>query len=138
MRHISKKFRPDFRNFPLPLVIQIRYFEIIPQLDPADANGTGYPEEGDDQHEVNCVCPPGFPRGWEYPDFQRGALFIPNLITIGGHYRERVTTRRQVGIGSLAVISGINPILIKPGQLVSVLRSEEHTSELQSRENLVC
>src|SRR5690606_41284515 len=50
---------------------------------------------------------------------------LPNLA--GGHYTLQVEE-----------ISLKCPSVAVPVQVLDVLRSEEHTSELQSRENLVC
>src|SRR5690606_41726872 len=44
--------------------------------------------------------------------------------------------RRQVG--RVRPLVGGRPVLARLGVLQPTLRSEEHTSELQSRENLVC
>src|SRR5690606_39401852 len=43
-----------------------------------------------------------------------------------------------VGLGIVNLLHLFNPQIIVVGGGVSNLRSEEHTSELQSRENLVC
>src|SRR5207302_2739941 len=52
---------------------------------------------------------------------------VANLASIASAFRR---------LGATVVVTGDEPatVLLKPGQE----RSEEHTSELQSRENLVC
>src|SRR5690606_1703206 len=54
-------------------------------------------------------------------------------------YRKVPTINDDLGEGSLSVEPWVEQIFIKrPEILRDSLRSEEHTSELQSRENLVC
>src|SRR5207302_11452036 len=73
-----------------------------------------------------------------YQDFLGGC--IPDLQAIDGTYFEATT---EIPVRSLVVINAVAPDgspRLSQGKLTSDdgLRSEEHTSELQSRENLVC
>src|SRR3712207_7860845 len=46
--------------------------------------------------------------------------------------------RREINIARLAQITKANDVLVVPGKVLGTGRSEEHTSELQSRQYLVC
>src|SRR5690606_40705329 len=79
--------------------------------------------------QEDCIVLPG---GFSYGDYLRcGALarFSPMM--------EQVIRFAQEGGKVLGVCNGFQ-ILCEAGLLPGVLRSEEHTSELQSRENIVC
>jgi len=52
---------------------------------------------------------------------QRGPLFIPDAIVIGGFDAQGVFPTGQVGIASDTVRSGVNPILIQPFQHIGIL-----------------
>src|SRR6266511_2337133 len=68
------------------------------------------------------------------------ATFISNLGHVsGGHYNPAVTIAVWVGGKIESLRAGVYVLAQLAGAAAGAgLRSEEHTSELQSRENLVC
>src|SRR5256886_12888665 len=68
----------------------------------------------------------------------RSTLF-PYTTLFRSMYRERLWTMRQyVGFGTPTETNGRFKYLMAHGQDALNVRSEEHTSELQSQSNLVC
>src|SRR5690606_40538381 len=74
---------------------------------------------------------------WLKKKVEMGAEFIVTQMFFNVEkYKEFVNTCREHDI-HVPIIPGLKPLTTKK-QLITLPRSEEHTSELQSRENLVC
>src|SRR5207302_11218819 len=59
----------------------------------------------------------------------------PTALVTVGPYR---WTRNPIALSHAAALFGLSLLLGSVSAVAIVVRSEEHTSELQSRENLVC
>src|SRR5690606_40744469 len=64
-----------------------------------------------------------------------GYQFVEFAGFYGASVREVRRALEAAGIGAVSAHIGLN---LKKGEPADLARSEEHTSELQSRENLVC
>src|SRR5690606_41777297 len=98
-----------------------------------------------------CLCPPVFPyttlfrsRGWRWrvPDLSSPVFLVHGLLADAERHRDglpRVAGEAGAAdgglFGALEFAAPLGDLLDHPQRRL-VLRSEEHTSELQSRENL--
>src|SRR5690606_41282229 len=96
-----------------------------------------------DHHSV----PPSFPtrRSSDLELFPLSTVITPNLDEISELIQRRVddVEKMEKAGEQLLQSTGVQAVLVKGGHLdaeilTTLLRSEEHTSELQSREKLVC
>src|SRR5690606_25683299 len=65
----------------------------------------------------------------------RSLTGLQNGLAIAGDY---LSAASFLGIAGLVALYGYDGFMYSIGWLMGYIRSEEHTSELQSRENLVC
>src|SRR3712207_7757780 len=79
-----------------------------------------------------------------YTTLFRSATAGPAVLPARGRPRGRVRRHRLLGVRHAAALlepqgDRVEPVrVVLPGELAVLRRSEEHTSELQSRQYLVC
>src|SRR5690606_39904514 len=69
---------------------------------------------------------------------RRPALSSAGMCSFTGTPAASASSARSSGLRSNVGYDGVHPMREAWARTSAVLRSEEHTSELQSRENLVC
>src|SRR5690606_40866673 len=76
----------------------------------------------------------------QFPEIMQGSASAPIVLAVQ-KLRDHVNIRiRQYLLRAVIifVVIAVNSVKLVAGAVMRVDRSEEHTSELQSRENLVC
>ena len=72
----------------------------------------------DDGENRQNQKPPSPIKRRQNDNFERRALFVPDIIIVGGNYAKRIISRRNVRKIRQQPRSGINPIVVKPFEFV--------------------
>ena len=79
------------------------------------------PDGSNNQNGIEQLGPPRQPERRMDDDAQRGLLFAPEAIVVGGLHAEGVGAGGNVGVGGLMAVAAIDPILVEALQHVGIL-----------------